>query len=130
MAEPITAEQARELGDRFLTLATELSNYCLESNNLTDSERTEIQAQTLVLLRHASDLTAVAISTTLEDLENSLAHTAQVTEQMRQAIVQLNRPKQAIRIAAAAITLAAAVLTFNPVAIAGAIQSARQAVNQ
>lgn len=130
MAEPITAEQARELGDRFLTLATELANYCLESDNLTDSERAEIHAQTLMLLRHASDLTAIAINTTLEDLENSLAHTAQVTEQMQQAITQLNRPKQAIRIAAAAITLVTAVLTFNPVAIAGAIQSAQQAINQ
>lgn len=130
MVEAITDQQARELGDHFLKLATDLSNYSLASDDLTDSERAEIQAQTLVLLRHSSDMTAVAINTTLEELGDSLVHTAQVTKQMRQAITHLNRPKQVIGIAAAAINLATAVLTFNPLAIAGAIQSAQQAVNQ
>jgi len=128
MAEQLTAQQARELADRFLHLATQLADYCaINSDKLTDAERVKIQSQASSLLRQSSDMTAVAIGKTLEGLADTLQKTSQATDQMQRAIARLDQPNKVLGIAAAAVKLGAAILTFNPVAIAGAIKGALKA---
>jgi len=128
MAEQLSAQQARELADRFLHLATQLADYCItNSDKLTDAERVKIHSQASTLLRQSSDMTAVAIGKTLEGLAETLDQTAQATDQMQQAIARLDKPNKVLGIAAAAVKLGAAILTFNPMAIVGALRGAQKA---
>ncbi len=130
MAEQLTTQQARELADRFLHLAVQLADYCVtNSDKLTDTERVEIHSQASTLLHQSSDMTAVAIGTTLEGLTETLNKTSQATDQMQQAIVRLDQPNKILGIAAAAVQLGAAILTFNPVAIVGALRGAQKAAS-
>ena len=82
------------------------------------------------LAQKSIDLTADAIRITLDDLKPTLARIGEVTKQVNEAVEKLTDIRQVIGIATSFVSLGAAIVTGNPVAIAAALGNTATAVEE
>lgn len=118
----LSAKQLTELGDGFLLFAQAVGNYRYTNGDiLTSSQNQQIRDFHWTLLNYADDLYTTSATVIIQEVEASLSTIKLVTEQINDTYQTLNRIQKAINVAAAGITLGAALFSKNPQAISEAI---------
>ena len=130
MAE-LTQEQARTLADGFFEASRSVGDFRLDHfTEIPDAEQVQLRSLQNALVQQSINLTAEAIRITLEDLKPTLARIGEVTKQVKEAVEKLTDVRQVIGIATSFVSLGAAIVTGNPVAIAAALGNTVTAVEE
>jgi len=118
----LTAKQLTELGDGFLLFAQAVGNYRYSnSTKLTKAQNQQIRDFHWTLLNYADDLYTTSATIIIDDVSTSLDTLRLVTEQINDTYQTLTKIQKAIDVAAAGITLGAALFSKDPQVIAKAI---------
>lgn len=124
----LTADQARQLRDLFLSLSEAAMNYRLaNSGTLSDDERQQLLQAEIDLRNASNDLNGLAGRLTLDDLQSTLDRVTAASNEMQNAINKLQAVAKVINVATAAVKLGGAIVTGNPMAILGAAKGAVEA---
>lgn len=125
----LLAEQARGMAWLFFQLSKKLGDYRFANFDiLQKEERYSIESLEWSLLDASTYFTALAIEITLDDLAPVLGRVEQVTKQMISAVNKLETVNKVIGIATAAVKVAGAIMSGNPIAIALALDDAAATV--
>lgn len=121
----LTKEQARELAQVFYDVSHELGNFRLgNSPSLTRSQMDRLESLEWSVRNSSSDLVALSIQLELDDLQGTLNNIGQATKRMQRATKRLKKINNILKIATAAVTLGAAIISGNPGAILSSLESA------
>ena len=121
----LSAEDARSLARLYYDLAGSLGKYRFDNwDRLSARERGDIESLEWTLLTFSSDMTSRAIILGLNDIRPALREITTATKNLRKSISRLNDVRAVIRSATKAVTLAAAIFSGNPEAIASAVSAA------
>ena len=127
----ITAEQARELAKDYNESANIIGDFRLTNwDRLSPEERLVLGNSGRTLLDHSQDLITYAVGKILDDTQASLNQIRNATADANRAIKKIDDIKKVINIAAALVTLAAAIYTENPAGIANALKGLGSAVGK
>lgn len=91
---------------------------------LSRSRRAELERLEWTLLAYSSDMTTRAIELAVDDLEVVLDGIRAAVESLKSAVDHADDVRDAIRAAARAVALGAAIVTGNPAALAAAVGAA------
>ncbi|HWJ28436.1 MAG TPA: hypothetical protein VNS32_17955 [Flavisolibacter sp.] len=126
----LTSQQLSQLGDNFLVFAQAVGNYRIEnSGTLTKAQNQQIKDFHWTLLNYADDLFTTSAKVIVNDVQSSLDTIKNVTSQINQTYHNLTKVQKAINVAAAGVTLGAAIFSKNPQAIGDAISELLDAWN-
>jgi hypothetical protein len=121
---PLTANDAFELARNFREVAKQVGDTRTGKwDTLTPDQRQTLENEEWDLLSSSMSMRTKAVGIVLEEAKTSLAKIVRVTDHARKAIKTLENVREAIGIAAAVVTLAAAILSKDPQAIAKASQT-------
>jgi hypothetical protein len=116
---PITADEAFELAATFRELAKQVGDTRLDKwDSLTPQERQQLENEEWDLLAASMSMRTKAVGIVLDATGPSLIKIQRTTDDARKAIKKLAQVRKAIAITATAVTLAAAILSKDPQAIA------------
>lgn len=125
MLETLTADQANQLAAHYSSIAEALGKYRSDNwNTLSEAQREKLRVARNKVRNQSTELIKLALHLRLEALTVTLTRIKQATDQMKTAIQHLHNVEKAIKIAAALVTLAGALIAKNPAAIAEAIEGA------
>lgn len=120
----ITADEARSLARAFSDLSHSVHVYLIDHwKALNPTQRKKLDAHQWSLLNLSSDLTAQAVSLTLQDVDSTLDGIKQATEKATETLRSIKKVETAVTIASAAASLAAAVASGHPDAIASSLSN-------
>jgi hypothetical protein len=121
---PLTADDAFELARNFREVAKQVGDTRTGKwDALTPDQRQTLENEEWDLLSSSMSMRTKAVGIVLEEAETSLAKIVRVTDHARKAIKTLENVRAAIGIASTVVTLAAAILSKDPQAIAKASQT-------
>jgi ABC-type dipeptide/oligopeptide/nickel transport system ATPase component len=121
---PLTADDAFQLARNFREVAKQIGDTRTGKwDTLTPDQRQTLENEEWDLLSSSMSMRTKAVGIVLEEAKTSLAKIVRVTDQARKAIKTLENVRAAIGIASAVVTLAAAILSKDPQAIAKASQT-------
>ena len=121
---PLTANDAFELARNFREVAKQVGDTRTGKwDTLTPDQRQTLEDEEWDLLAASMSMRTKAVGIVLEEAKTSLAKIVRVTDHARKAIKTLENVRAAIGIASAVVTLAAAILSKDPQAIAKASQT-------
>ena len=116
--ERVTANDALGLAQRFHDLAVIVGDYRFKHwPHLTAAQRRTLEDLQWSLLNASSDLITRAVGIVLDTTSTSVAQLQQATLEAERALETLADVRRAIRVATAAVGLAAAIAAKNPDAI-------------
>ena len=125
----ILSAQMTELGDDFLALAQAVGNYRMENRPmLSKSQNLQIKDLHWTLLSYADDFYTGSVKLVMDEIQSSLARIREISININKTIKKLQNFQKAIDIAAAAVTLASAIFSKNPVAINKAIEAFEKSI--
>lgn len=114
----LTSRQLTELADRFLTFAQAVGDYRIYNRAaLSRGQNQQIKDLHWTLLNYADDLYVTSARLIIHDVQSSLDTIKDVTDQINRTYKNLRRVQKAINVAAAGVTLGAAIFSKNPQAI-------------
>lgn len=124
----LTSKQLTELGDSFLSFAQSVGNYRMENRaTLTRSQNQEIKELHHSLLDHADELFTTSAKLIMTEVRDSLDTIKKITGEIANDYNKLKKIQMAIDVAAAGVTLAAALFSKNPkeilTAVSGLVES-------
>lgn len=115
----LSAEDAFELSKQFRELAINLGNYRFANwNTLTAAQRHDVEDEEWSLLNSSSDMTTKAVGLALEESEMNVQSIKSSVSKAKKAIKKLEKVGEVIKVATAAVGLAAAIVAKDPGAIA------------
>ena len=121
---PLTADDAFQLARNFREVAKQVGDTRTGKwDTLTPDQRQTLENEEWDLLSSSMSMRTKAVGIVLEEAKTSLAKIVRVTDHARKAIKTLENVRAAIGIASAVVTLAAAILSKDPQAIAKASQT-------
>ena len=116
---PLTSHDAFELSKQFRALSIHLGNYRFANwENLTPTQRRDIEDEEWSLLNSSSDMTTRAVGLALEESEVSFQTLKRSVRKAKSAVKKLEKFSKVIKVATAAVGLAAAVVSKDPGSIA------------
>lgn len=116
---PLNAKDAFELSKQFRDLAINLGNYRFANwNILTPTQRHDLEDEEWSLLNSSSDMTTKAVGLALEESESTVQSITSSVGKAKRAIKKLEKVGEVIKVATAAVGLAAAIVAKDPGAIA------------
>lgn len=125
----LSSEQAFAMARAFHDLAVEIGNYRFDHfDDLKPTQRKQLEDLEFDVLNDSTKFNALSISGTLDELQTTLDHIDAATTQMTRAVQTIQEVGHIIKIATAAVTLGAAIVSLNPGAIAAAVAGAVTAV--
>jgi hypothetical protein len=115
----LSTEDAFELSKQFRDLAINLGNYRFANwNILTPTQRHDLEDEEWSLLNSSSDMTTKAVGLALEESESTVQSITSSVGKAKRAIKKLEKVGEVIKVATAAVGLAAAIVAKDPGAIA------------
>ncbi len=121
---PLTADDAFQLARNFREVAKQVGDTRTGKwDTLTPDQRQTLENDEWDLLASSMSMRTKAVGIVLEEAKTSLANIVRVTDRARKAIKTLENVREAIGIASAVVTLAAAILSKDPKTIAKASQT-------
>ena len=115
----ITTPDALDLAKRFKAGALAVGQFQLDHwDELSKGQRRDLTDAEYTLLDHSQNLVTYAVGVRLDETQSALTDLQQATTQATRALQTIKDIKQVLAIAAALITLGAAVSTGNPAGIA------------
>ena len=127
---PLNAEDAFELSKQFRDLAINLGNYRFANwNALTPTQRRDLEDEEWSLLNSSSDMTTKAVGLALEESAINVQNITSSVGKAKRAIKKLEKVSEVIKVATAAVGLAAAIVAKDPGAIAKNTKLVLEAAN-
>jgi hypothetical protein len=118
----LAAADARAIARDYHDIAVSLGAQRFANwERLSKARRVELERLEWTLLTYSSDMTTRAIDLQVEDLEESLASLKRAVKALKRAVKHADDARAAIAAAARAVTLGAAIVTGNAVALAAAV---------
>jgi hypothetical protein len=115
----LTADDAFDLACHVRELAKQVGDTRIEKwDDLTPAQRQELENEEWDLLSSSMSMRTKAVGLALDEAGPSLAKIMRTTDDARRAVKSLSDVRAAIGITATAVTLAAAILSKDPQAIA------------
>lgn len=125
----LTKDQAHVLARQFKELAGAVSEKTIEFwNNLSDAQRQQLNDLEWSLFNASEDMLTLATKLALDDLEPALESIRRGAAKAKTVIRRVDKIKKVIEVAAAAVTLAAAIVSKNPSAIFDATKALKATV--
>ena len=127
---PLNAEDAFELSKQFRDLAINLGNYRFANwNALTPTQRRDLEDEEWSLLNSSSDMTTKAVGLALEESAINVQNITSSVGKAKRAIKKLEKVSEVLKVATAAVGLAAAIVAKDPGAIAKNTKLVLEAAN-
>lgn len=124
----LTSKQLTELGEHFLAFAQAVGNYRMgKISTLSKSENAEIKDLHRALLDHSDNFFTTSARLVMNDIKDSLDTIKDVTARIHETYHTLKKVQNAINIAAAGVTLGAAIFAKKPEDIADAVKGVAKA---
>lgn len=121
----LAAADARAIARDYHDIALSLGAHRFASwERLTRARRAELERLEWTLLAYSSDMTTRAIDLEVDDLDAALAGLKRAVRTLKRAVKHTGDVRGVIDAAARAVTLGAAIVTGNAVALTGAIAAA------
>jgi|SRR5215469_15294928 len=125
----LTQDEARQLAQEFFEVSKNVGDFRFDHfDRLTPQQNIALQNLQHQLSTQSNQLTALAISIGLDDLEPTLDRIQEVTDDVNQAVTTLNDIRRVISIATTFVSLGAAIASGSPTTIASAIQDTVQSL--
>ena len=119
----LTSQQANDLANQFLALAQSIGdlryNYW---NDLSKDQHQILANQHWSVLHYGEDILSMSTVLVMDDVSNSLAMIRALTGKIKSTLDALHDIQEGINISAAIVSLGAAIISENPLAVAGAIE--------
>lgn len=118
----LAAADARAIARDYHDIALSLGAYRFANwEKLSPARRAELERLQWTLLTFSSDMTTRAITLEVDDLDASRASLERAVKSLKRAVKHASDVRSAISAAARAVTLGAAIVTGNAVALAAAV---------
>ena len=119
----LTSQQVNDLANQFLALAQSIGdlryNYW---NDLSKDQHQILANQHWSVLHYGEDILSMSTVLVMDDVSNSLAMIRALTGKIKSTLDALHDIQEGINISAAIVSLGAAIISENPLAVAGAIE--------
>lgn len=126
----LTSEQAHDLANQLLGLAQSIGDFRYEHwTDLSKSQHQLLANQHWSVLIYGEDILTLSTALVMDDLHSSLASIKMLTGQIKATLNSLNDIQEGITIAASIVTLGAAIVNKNPMAIEDAIEDLVKTAN-
>jgi hypothetical protein len=118
----LTSAQAFALAQGFHDVSVEIGNFRFrQGDTLSSTQRKRLEDLQFDVLNASTMFNALSLSLELDELQETLDRVGMATVRMKNAIKKINSVQRVIKIATAAVTLGAAVVSMNPGAIIDAV---------
>lgn len=118
----LTSVQANALSNSFLGLAQAIGDFRYNNwNLLSKSENQRLGNLQWSVLNYGEDILAFSTTLVINDVEDSLARIKKITSQIKGTIGGLHDIQKGINVAAAIVTLGAAIISRKPASIGDAL---------
>ena len=118
----LSSDQALALAQGFHDLSVEIGNFRFrQGDELSSTERRRLEDLQFDLLNNSTQFNAISLGMELDELQETVARVGMATIRMKKAIKKLETVQRVVKVATAAVTLGAAVVSMNPGAIVGAL---------
>lgn len=127
----LTAEQAFAIADQYHELTVNLGRYRIANrNDLTRQQQTNLFDYEWTFTNASQDFTFKGVSLLLSSAEvgEAVESIVRTTESLNNSVRTLNDIRKILKVAAAGATLAGAIISGHPIAIAQAVSDAASAV--
>jgi len=125
----LTSQQVKDLANNFLVLAQSIGDFRERNwNNLSKLDNQRLGNLQWSVLNSVEDILAFSTIIIMDDIQGSLTKIKKVTSEIKTTVKTLKDIQKGISIAAAAVTLGAAIISRNPQAIVDAIKGLVKAV--
>lgn len=114
----LTSLQANELANNFLDLAQAIGDFRYNNwDNLSVFDNQRLGNFQWALLNYGEDMLALSTTLVMDDVQGSLSEISQITSEIKTSVKNLQNIQKGIDVAAATVTLAAAIISKKPQAI-------------
>lgn len=118
----LTSKQANDLANNFLGLAQAIGDFRYNNwNSLSKTDNQRLGNLQWSILNNGEDILTLSTTLVMDDVQTSLTQINNVTTQIKGTIGTLQNVQKGINVAAAIVTLGAAIISKNPQAIVDAI---------
>ncbi|TAI48124.1 hypothetical protein [Flagellimonas allohymeniacidonis] len=118
----LTSKQINELANTFLTLAQSIGDYRMNNfDTLTKAQNRKLRESHRRILNYSDDFYTISATLVMNDVEDSLARIAKITEEITKTYKSLQNVQKAINIAASVVTVGASIFSKSPLAILDAL---------
>lgn len=122
MPEKLFADDARKLARSYLDASHAVGKYLIDNyQQLSPEERKQLKEAKAALSDYASEFMTLAVGITLDQIQGGLAALKSATAKAKKAIGTIQKTKDLINLAAALVSLGAAIAAKNPSAISAAL---------
>lgn len=119
----ITADQAFDLADGLRDCSVAIGDHLYANwDTLTPSLRRDLEREEIDLRTFATRVRVRAVGIVLDDVDASVSRLKKATKDATEVITRIKDAKRALEIGTAVVTLAGAIVSENPQAIASALQ--------
>jgi hypothetical protein len=124
----LSSKQARDLSQQFLRFAQIVGDYRFSNwDELSKQENETLASCQWSLLNAGEDMLAVSTVLILNDAEFEIKQLNEITDNIKHAVHTLKQVQKVINIAAAGVSLGAAIISGSPQAIYEAFQNLAKA---
>ncbi len=118
----LTSQQANRLANDFLGLAQAIGDFRYKNwDKFSKAKNKQLGDLQWSILNDGEDILALSTTLVMDEAAQSLEQIHQITREINKGITQLQDIQKGIDLAAAIVTLGAAILSKQPAAITGAI---------
>ena len=118
----LTSQQANDLANNFLALAQAIGDFRYNNwKSLSKQQNQKLGSLQWSILNYGEDVLAFSTTLVMNDVQTSLAQINAITTQIKGTIHSLKNIQKGIGLAAAVVTLGAAVISKNPESVGKAI---------
>jgi hypothetical protein len=119
----LTSQQANELANQFLALAQSIGDFRYRHwSELSKTQHQLLASQHGSVLNYGEEILSLSTVLIMNDVANAIASIKTITAKVKSTLGSLSEVQDGINIAAAVVTLGAAIVSKNPLAVAGAIE--------
>jgi hypothetical protein len=131
MMKKLTAQEAFLLAKSFRDLSVSLGDYRFENwSQLTDKQKKTIEDAEWSLLNASADIRTVAVGLVLDETQLSYEKLQQTTSDAKKAVGLLENIRKVIGVAAAAVSLAGAIISQDFGAIVNTAKGLYEAIRK
>jgi hypothetical protein len=124
----LTSQQANDLANNFLVLAQSVGDFRINNrSSLTVEDNQKLANWQWSIMNYGEDILAFSTTLVMNDVQTSLTQINDVASKIKGTIQTLQNIQKGINVAAAIVTLGAAIISKNPLTIADAISSVSDA---
>jgi hypothetical protein len=123
MTGNLTAQQASDLANKFLTLAQAVSDFRYANwDSMSKADNQKLAALQMSILNAGEDITALSTTLVLDEVQSSLTEIYTVSDQIKTTLKSLENVQKGLNIAGSIVNLGSAIISKSPQGVAFAVK--------